>query len=88
MIKIAIAQASDYTLTALIYNSPANLNCVQMKVPDSDSLIWVDISTGAARVLVLECMRKQVFDQIHNLSHTGSKESIDLIKNRFYWDVT
>ena len=60
--EIAIAQSSDHNLTALIHNSPANLNCVQMTVPDSNSLIWVDISTGAARVLVLECMRKRVFD--------------------------
>ena len=28
--EIAIAQASDHNLTALIHNSPANLNCVQM----------------------------------------------------------
>ena len=84
--EIAIAQASDHNLTALIHNSPANLNCVQMKVPDSDSLIWVDISTGAARVVVPECMRKRVFDQIHNLSHPEGKASIDLIKDRFCWE--
>ena len=72
-------------MTALIHNSRANLNCVQMKMPDSDSLIWVDISTGAARVLVPECMRKRVFDQIHYLPHSGGKASIDLIKDRFYW---
>ena len=57
-----------------------------MKVPDSDSLIWVDISTGAARVLVPECMRKRVFDQIHNLFHPGGNASIDLIKDLFYWE--
>ena len=73
-------------MTALIHNSPANLNCVQMKVPDSDSLIWVDISTGAARLLIPECTRKRVFDQIHNLSHPGGKASIDLIIDRFYWE--
>ena len=56
-----------------------------MKVPNSDSLIWVDVSTNAARVLVPECMSKQVFDQIHNLSYSGGKASIDLIKNCFYW---
>ena len=84
--EIVIAQSSDHNLTALIHNSPANLNCVQIKVPDSDSLIWVDISTGAACVLVPECMRKRVFGQIHNLSHPGGKASINLIKDRFYWE--
>ena len=57
-----------------------------MKVPDSDSLIWVDISTGAGRVQVPECMRKRVFDQIHNLFHHGGRASIDLIKDRFCWE--
>ena len=84
MTEIAIPQASNHNLTALIQNSPANLNCVQMNIPDSDSLILVDISTGAARVLVPECMHKRVFDQIHILSHPGGKVSIDLIKDRFY----
>ena len=84
--EIAIAQASDNNLTALIQNSPANLNCVQMKVHKSNSLIWVDISTGAARVLVPECMHTRVFDQIHNLSHPGGKASVDLIKDHFYWE--
>ena len=57
-----------------------------MKVLDSDSLIWVDISTAAARMLVPECMRKRVFYQIHNFSHPGGKASIDLIKDCFCWD--
>ena len=56
-----------------------------MKVPDSNSLIGDDISTGAVRALIPECMRKRVFDQIHNLSHPGGKASIDLIKDRFHW---
>ena len=86
MTEIAIAQSSDHNLTALSHNSPANLNCVPMKVPDSDCLIWDDISTGAARLLIPECKRKRVFDQIHNLSHPGGKTSIDLIKDRFYWE--
>ena len=86
LIEIAIAQAFDHSLTALIHNSPANLNRVQMTVPDSDSLIWFDISTGAARVLVPECVRKRMFDQIHNLFHPGDKASVDLIKDRFSWE--
>ena len=84
--EFAIAQVFDHNLTTLIHYFPANLNCIQMKVPDSDSLIWVDISTGAERVLVPECMCKQVFDQIHNLSYPGGKASIDLIKDCFYWE--
>ena len=57
-----------------------------MNLPDSDSLIWVDNSTGGARVLVPECLRKRVLDQFHNMSHPGGKASIDLIKDRFCWE--
>ena len=37
--KIAIAQSSDHNLTALLLNSPANMTCIQIKMPDSDCLI-------------------------------------------------
>ena len=85
MTEIAIAQASDHNLTVSIQNSSTNLNYVQINMSDSDSLIGVDISTGGAHVLVPEYMRKQMFDQVHNLSHPGGKASVDLIKDRFSW---
>ena len=47
--------------------------------------IWVDTFTDKARPFVPEDCRKQVFDQLHELSHPGVQGSRRLVTERFLW---
>ena len=47
--------------------------------------IFCDISTGSLRPLVPVLLRRQLFNQLHNVSHPGVRASRRLISARFVW---
>ena len=44
-----------------------------------------DVSTGEFRPIVPNCLRKDVFNIFHSLSHPGVRATRDLICKRFVW---
>ena len=51
----------------------------------NDVQILCDTSTGFPRPVVPEVCRFQIFQDLHNLSHPGTKITTKLIKDRFVW---
>ena len=47
--------------------------------------LWCDPSTGALRPLVPASQRRAIFQQVHGLSHTGSRATWRLVATRFVW---
>lgn len=83
-IEIAESQSNDPELRELLNNSK-NLELRQITFPDTNILLYCDMSTKNARPYVPEKYRKQVFSTLHNISHPGIKASNRLVKSRFIW---
>ncbi len=49
------------------------------------SAVLCDAATGVLRPLVPAGFRRQIFDQVHGLSHAGTRASTRLISSRFMW---
>ena len=47
--------------------------------------LWCDTSTGALRPLVPVSQRRAIFQQVHELSHTGRHAPQRLVAARFVW---
>ena len=72
-------QKSDAALKEILLNNETSLN---IQLVDG---IYCDVSKNGTRPFIPNTMRKKIFDQIHNLSHPGVKQSINLISSRFVW---
>ena len=57
-----------------------------VSVPSSGSNLLCDRSTGILRPLVLEKMRRSVFNAIHNISHLGKCSYRILVSRSFVWE--
>ena len=53
--------------------------------PMHDAILWCDTNTQTPRPFRPVSVRKQVFNQLHGLSHPGVKGTTRLIKERFMW---
>ncbi len=47
--------------------------------------VWCDTATGVLQPLVTVDFRRRIFDQVHGLSHAGTRASTRLISSRFVW---
>lgn len=81
---VAQAQESDPDLRQHLLPTSA-LRLQQTPLPDSERLLWCDNSTRQLRPFLPVAFRRAAFDQVHNLSHPGIKESVRLISARYVW---
>lgn len=77
------AQCQDDGLTKAKDDTALTLR--QMVIPDTETLIWCDVSTGHIRPFVPACMRDQVIASVHNVCHPGILGTTKTIKQRFVW---
>lgn len=56
-----------------------------LKTEHHNVLITCDVSTSCPRPYIPSKFRKDVFDQVHQLSHAGIKATSTLIKRNFVW---
>ncbi|GFT70273.1 gag-pol polyprotein [Trichonephila clavipes] len=82
--EIAKAQENDSELISLI-NNPQGLEIKKVNMPDSNALLYCDISTKSIIPFIPIQYRKQIFDTFHNLSHSGIKATNKLISMIFIW---
>lgn len=80
--EIAAAQANDPELQDLLKSE--SLKMKRITLHDS-TILYCDTSTKTVRPYIPKQYRKQVFLQMHNLSHPGIKPSTQLVKSRFIW---
>lgn len=54
-------------------------------IPFFGSSIICDVSIGNNRPFILETFRRRIFQQLHELSHSGIRATTKLIPERFVW---
>ena len=84
VLDIAKAQAQDPEVMAL-ETTTTSLQLRLFPIPDCSLRILCDVSTGKLRPYVPTSLRKQVFTDLHSLSHPGVAASRQLISERFVW---
>ncbi|CAK1589812.1 unnamed protein product [Parnassius mnemosyne] len=79
---LANDQNSDPELQNLI-NKGTALRLEKIKSPEAT--IYCDVSTHTPRPYITPQFRRQVFSQMHNLSHPGASATAKLVSERFVW---
>lgn len=82
--KLAESQKFDIELKQIKKNTSLNIKLIG--IPNSNTSLWCDISTGRTRPFITGDYRKQIFNSIHNLSHPGKRSTVKLITERFVWN--
>jgi hypothetical protein len=57
----------------------------KQQIPGTSVPIYCETSTGKPRPYVPAPLRLQVFQSVHDLSHTGTKATAKLVAQRFVW---
>lgn len=82
---LANAQKTDAKLQQLLENG-SSLQLEQVAIPRSTDTLYCDISTGRVRQYVPSPHCRSVFNQLHNLSHTGIRAcKKSLVTDRYVW---
>ena len=76
--SMALAQQSDAELHQL-KDSDTSLDLRTILLPSSPTPLNCDMSTGNPRPWVPECLRRTVFNSLHQLSHPGTRNSSQLV---------
>ena len=82
--SMELAQQSDAELHQL-QESDTSLDLRTILLPSSPTPLICDMSTGNPRPWVPECLRRTVFNSLHQLSHLGIQATQKLIATRFVW---
>lgn len=79
---IASKQANDVELIGL-RNKKTSLKLLDVKF--RNVVLKCDVSTNEPRPFIPAELRKQVFQQVHNLTHSGVRATKQLISRNFVW---
>ncbi|GFU66947.1 transposon Tf2-11 polyprotein [Trichonephila clavipes] len=82
--RLSEDQSSDLELQSLM-GSATGLELRPMYFAHSDKPFYCDVSMGTVRPYVTKQFRRQIFNQLHTLSHPGVKATQKLISARFVW---
>ncbi|GFU09332.1 transposon Tf2-11 polyprotein [Trichonephila clavipes] len=83
--EFAQMQQGDDELKALLSVMNQTLQLKQLRMSESTTEIYSDISTGTVRPYVPHALRRNVFLAVHNLSHPGIRATTKLISKMFLW---
>lgn len=81
---LASSQATDRELIQLL-EAGSSLSLKKLKIPNSQTELYCDVSNPSPRPFVTEPMRKQVFNSLHSLSHPGANATAKMVAERFVW---
>ncbi|GBL87037.1 Transposon Ty3-G Gag-Pol polyprotein [Araneus ventricosus] len=81
---IARSQQDDEELDLLL-KQPTSLTLQKLQVPNTDVMLYCDISTQVIRPYIPKKHRYQVFRNLHDLAHPGVRATVRLICSRFVW---
>ncbi|GBN09472.1 hypothetical protein AVEN_269288-1 [Araneus ventricosus] len=77
---IARSQQDDEEL-----KQPTSLTLQKLQVPNTDVMLYCNISTQVIRPYIPKTHRYQVFRNLHDLAHPGVRATVRLICSRFVW---
>ncbi|GBN21305.1 Transposon Ty3-I Gag-Pol polyprotein [Araneus ventricosus] len=81
---IARSQQNDEELDLLL-KQPTSLSLQKLQVPNTDVMLYCDISTQDIRPYIPKKHRYQVFRNLHDFAHPGVRATVRLICSRFVW---
>ncbi|GFY21421.1 retrovirus-related Pol polyprotein from transposon opus [Trichonephila clavipes] len=82
--RLSEDKSSDLELQSLM-GSATGLELGPVYFAHSDKTFYCDVSMATVRPYVTKQFRRQIFNQLHNLSHPGVKATQKLISARFVW---
>lgn len=82
---LAESQDSDEELRDLINSNSSSLKLEKVTIPGTCVSIYCDTSTGKPRPYLTTSFRRSYFNNIHNMSHPGIRNSCRLVTERFVW---
>ncbi|KAJ4439221.1 hypothetical protein ANN_07340 [Periplaneta americana] len=74
--ELMAAQTADEELQHLLQSDSTSLQLTKIPLTESKEEIYCDVSTQVIRPHIPPCLRKKVFDNIHNLSHPSDVEEL------------
>ena len=83
MTELATAQQNDSDLLNYFNSENSKLTVEMRSISDCDLNLISDVSTGEFRQIVPICIRKDVFNIFHSLSHPVVRATRDLFCKRF-----
>ena len=81
---LAIRQREDPEYQAC-KTSLTSLQWVEVPLPDGQTSLLCDTSTGRPRPWIPSTYRRHVFDVVHGLSHPSRRATASLLKKKFIW---
>lgn len=81
--ELAKAQRNDPRLAELRRN--IKLKIAKKRVGGTNVSVFCDVSTGKPRPYLPISFRREVFDSIHGLSHSGKRATRKLITQKYIW---
>lgn len=82
--SLAASQEADAELKSLMEKS-ATLRFKAVKLPNTDTNLYCDISTSTVRPFITTPFRRAAFNTVHCLSHPGANATVKLIAQRYVW---
>jgi len=83
--ELAHKQETDEELKKLLQDGTHSLQLKKLRLDNTDTSIYCDISAEEVRPYVPKTLRKQIFDTTHGLSHPSGRSTKHLISKRFIW---
>jgi len=68
-----------------ILNGGSALRLERVHIPGTEVTLYCDTSIPQPRPFVTAPFRRQIFDNLHGLSHPGAKATVKLVSQRFVW---
>ena len=83
--KLSEFQGKDEELKKFQSSKTTACTFQTMKMGLKQSPIIFETSTQYIRPYIPKSMRREIFDQVHNLSHPGGRATFATIKQRYFW---
>ncbi|GBL82872.1 Retrovirus-related Pol polyprotein from transposon 17.6 [Araneus ventricosus] len=83
--KMAEEQVTDPELQDILSSTTTSLVLQPLPVGESSVTLHCDVSLGRIRPFVSENFRREVFTNLHSLSHPGMRASVKMISERYAW---
>lgn len=80
---LAEAQSHDEYVTTCNISGNIQLKCISL--PGCDKNVYCELSTCNVRPYVPESFRKDIFNQVHRLSHPGIRTTRKMVSEKFFW---
>ena len=80
-------QEADDELRTLRNDLPlsSTVKLEHVNVPGTTMHVWCETSTGCNRPYIPACLRKQIFHNVHDISHPGIRSTRNKIRKRYFW---